>query len=493
MANKIVTYLSLPRDKEPPLCSYAWPAGDGRKGILNGRQTNEAPLQYFLSTFDFSGSEDQILCLCTEEVREYVLAWCGRTTFDYVKQSLTAYCAEHEISCPAFVDVPVDSLENDLELALAEIMKRIMPEDRVYIDATGGPRDANFMNILLMQALQYKGCPVVEMVYSFFSTVDQTKNCIRKLNDVSRIMRMTGAMAELTTYGRTRLFEQMSGELDGETVELVKKLHGLSETLEVSSFSADGQGPNFNKILTEINQALARCRKSEQLRPLMRQFLPVFREKLSFGNSNITLASVVRWCAENHLLQQSVTIFYENIYAELRNQGILYILPDRHTPDGHISYANDLTSRFLSECAKRFPTLYTNSVHKEFPEMTEKFLNRFLDDTVSFISDRVSFSSLGLLLLDCQLTRLIRNQMSHSVIYTEQSVKRRRAGKEMDCFYRMGQSNLVVHLPVEEIRKRMTAAAERLDSLCAQAAGKIVSGRESGTVSKQESGDSNRI
>ena len=482
MANKLITYLSLPRDEEPPLCSYAWPAGDGwREGVLNGRQTNEAPLQYFLSTFDFSGAGDRILCLCTEEVREHVLPWCGGTTFAYVEQSLTAYCAEHKIPCPVFVVVPIDSLENDLELALAEVMKRVAPADRVYIDATGGPRDASFMNILLMQALQYKGCPVVEVVYSFFSPVDQTKNCIRKLNGVSRIMRTTSAMAELTTYGRTRLFEQMSGELDSETGELVKKLHGLSEALEVSSFSAGGQGPNFNKILTEINQALARCRKSEQVRPLMRQFLPVFREKLSFGNSNITLASVVRWCAENHLLQQSVTIFYENIYAELRNQGILYILPDRHTSDGHVSYANDLTSRFLSACADRFPTLYTHPDCGEFPKMTEEFLNRFLGDTVSSIADRISFASLGLLLLDCQLTRLIRNQMSHSVIYTQQSVRRKRAGREMDCFYRMGQSDLVIHLPVEEIRKRMTEAAERLNSLCAQAAGKAASGYESGT------------
>ena len=88
--------------------------------------------------------------------------WAKKTSFEYVKARLEEYCRKQGRVCPELISISVADLEEDLEKALAELMERVSPGDRVYIDTTGGPRDANFMNILLLQALQYKGCPVEE-------------------------------------------------------------------------------------------------------------------------------------------------------------------------------------------------------------------------------------------------------------------------------------------------------------------------------------------
>ena len=74
---------------------------------------------------------------------------------------MTTWWARSKTSAPAkaskFEAVDIDIQAGDLESAMAEILDKVKRKDEIYIDATGGPRDANFILVMLMQALQFRG------------------------------------------------------------------------------------------------------------------------------------------------------------------------------------------------------------------------------------------------------------------------------------------------------------------------------------------------
>jgi len=323
MAKKIVTFFSLLRagGKEE---SYDYPnRGNGEK--ICGRQTNEAPLKYLMQTYFCRGEDITLIALCTPEVYDLVPEE-GVDTFSFVCDSLECFCRRRKLETPRVEEVKIRALEEHLEEALAQVMEHIQRGDEIFIDATGGPRDANFMNILLMQALSYKGCAVREMVYSFFG---QSEKCVRSLREVSRVMDTTSAMAEFSTYGRTRLMEQVFPEddaLPAEVCALKRSLKRFSDMLELCSYGKDGRA--LENCLKEIRKNIDACRASSSLNaPLFRQLLPVFEEKFSAGGGAFMLPGIVRWCAENHMIQQALTIYNENILRFFRINGIFTFVP----------------------------------------------------------------------------------------------------------------------------------------------------------------------
>ena len=611
MGNKIITYVSLLNDKrEPELYYYAYPANDPRRkagAMLSGRQTNEAPLKYFLSSepYPFSKS-DQILCLCTREVTETIIPWpwAQSSTYDYFEKSIKEFCSEAGHECPNFKRVIIDTQEPDLELALAEIMQFIKRGDQVYLDATGGPRDASFIVVLLLQALEFRGAQVKEIVYSYFSREKPEDNSIRRLDDISRILRIINALSEFTNYGRTRLFSEMTQEELGKDVSaLVSRLTEFSNALEVSSFTTENQGPDFDRILTGINSALENCKNSKNVRPLMKQLLPVFREKMTFGENGFSLASVVQWCAENQLLQQGATIFNENVIYTLRSGGILTLrnpppsketmtypltiskvfvrmcaaesfrIPADHNPEAKAFQAglvdrreeyrdycsagsvwetpsevlkgaeladcafrlilscffrDDLSCREIGDIAARaidlnYPELlpllakegkalrktgikvkkgkagmeefcrqwaaqrYRNAIAEimtaislrssGFAGRAKQILSAFQGKEkmpaeygsmlsssdigcISNYSKNVSKADLGLIFVYYPIIRLIRNQMSHSIIYDDSQ-----SSEVLSCLEKMGVSDIVVKLPMQDVQETLLAAAGCLGRL----------------------------
>lgn len=307
MAKKLVTFYSLLRAGAQEE-QYDYP-NRGERPMLCGRQTNEAPLKYLLQTYCRAGEGVTVIALCTPEVYVPVSAELGDTV-SYVRAALESYCADRGIAPLRVDEVKIRALEENLEEALGQVLERIDPGDEIYIDATGGPRDANFMNILLLQTLTHKGCRVGEMVYSFFGAEKK----VRSLNEVTRVMNVTNAMAEFSTYGRTRLLEQAfpeSADLAPEIRELKVAITRFSQKVELCDYGADGK--KLERCLKDIQEKLDRCARADLNAPLLKQMLPVFREKLSVGADLPMLPTIVRWCAENHLIQQGLTIYSEKI------------------------------------------------------------------------------------------------------------------------------------------------------------------------------------
>ena len=359
--HRIITFLTPLTTKKPAdmlaPAHYAYPPKDQRgNNMLDGVLSNEAPVKYILEKWEARPRKGvSVVCLCTEDAKKKI-SWPdagvnNETTFEYFQRVICRSCGWLNLEDVIPIDVYMQAMEINMEEALAEILKEIRRGDTVHIDTTGGLRDANFLNLLLMQALQYKGCKIGDIVYAYYDRGTQMGE-IRLLDYIPRITNTISAMSELTTYGRTRLFDNMSKNLDKDTRNLIQKMRTFSDSLEASAFSIGGKGPNWNDLVKDVSRTLMQCGQSDKVPPLMKELLPVFREKITMGSSSVTLSSVVHWCAENHLLQQGVVIFHENLPAELRTHKILTVMPDEPEEPGEetktIKCFKNLTRRFVT-------------------------------------------------------------------------------------------------------------------------------------------------
>lgn len=367
MAKKIITFISvlkpyngvLPQEK-----NYYCPNGEDSRP-LKGVQTNEAPLKYLLRR---DKPIEQILCLCTDEVKQPVQGANGQSSVDYLESKLLEFCEEEQIPHPEpmLTKIDIKPLEENMEQALAGLLEKIRPGDEILIDTTGGPRDANFLTMLIVQTISYVGCTVQSPVYSFFASGENSR--IRRLDETRYLMDLTSAVKEFTAYGRVDLLHELLDKEENPAIrDLGEKLKEFSDVLELNQYDEGNSGgsesldtreeekdkggaddPNpLESLLSEINELLDLCTRDETVRPLLKELLPVFRKKMSFQDGRITVPSVVNWCAENHMIQQSLTIYREKVIGYLKDEGIITIKKDRS-----YQHDNDLSTALAYHCAE---------------------------------------------------------------------------------------------------------------------------------------------
>ena len=149
MAKKIILYLSAYNPNNTSPAAYECPVG----GPVEGVQTNDAPVKYLLREHpDIS----EILCLVTPEVEKK--AW-GR--FREV-----VWEANPEVQCrPIFIPNGSDFAQD----ILPEVISKTQKNDEIFLETTGGFRDAVMYLLLISRALSYAGVRTSGAVYSNFN------------------------------------------------------------------------------------------------------------------------------------------------------------------------------------------------------------------------------------------------------------------------------------------------------------------------------------
>ena len=145
MAKKIILYLSAYNPNNTSPAAYECPVG----GPVEGVQTNDAPVKYLLREHpDIS----EILCLVTTEAEKK--AW-GR--FQKVVGE-----ANPEVQChPIFIPDGKDFAQD----ILPEVISKTQKDDEIFLETTGGFRDAVMYLLLISRALSYAGVKISGAVY----------------------------------------------------------------------------------------------------------------------------------------------------------------------------------------------------------------------------------------------------------------------------------------------------------------------------------------
>lgn len=175
--NYLLFVLSLLREGAPTI-TYA---ADGGTWECQGVQTNEAVTKYLADYLHKQGMRlNKIILLCSEEVRSIRLdSVGGRTTLEYYEDViwsfLEKYQQDYEDRDGIFKVIPLEPEKNQDVQDIVRPMKEILEvteenepgmAQHLYIDFTGGMRNAALLMIFACRILQRIGVYVDKILYS---------------------------------------------------------------------------------------------------------------------------------------------------------------------------------------------------------------------------------------------------------------------------------------------------------------------------------------
>ena len=163
MAKKILLFLSTCREESP---EYEYRCPDGT--MVRGVQSNEAPVKYLLARYT---EISEIICVVTEEAKR--TAWerfCREISKENPKIRITDVFCDGEDS-EAFIKGP-----------MPKILANVNSGDEIFLDTTGGFRNAVTYMLLITRILSYSEISVSAAVYSNYNK--------KEIEDLSETMRL---------------------------------------------------------------------------------------------------------------------------------------------------------------------------------------------------------------------------------------------------------------------------------------------------------------
>lgn len=273
MISKIILFLSTYNSKSTEV-RYTCPDGSS----VLGTQTNDAPVRYLLKTHP---DVQKIICVVTTQAQE--------TIWEHFQRIVKETAPEVEI-----IPISYEEDENFSEKAIPAILEHTQRDDQIFLDVTGGFRNANMYLLLLSRVLSYKGIRTAGAVYSNFKTAT-----VEDISHLLELFDLVGGMQELTSFGNVQTlrayYDQQTKRNppgDKKIADLLTSMERLTETI---TLCRTGQ---IEERLNRFNIALKSAEDCED--PLMRTLLPAFHEK--FGRK-LTTPGLIKWCVENGMIQ----------------------------------------------------------------------------------------------------------------------------------------------------------------------------------------------
>lgn len=352
MASKIILFLSTFNNRSEEK-SYLCPDGSA----VPGTQTNDAPIRYLLKAH--SGIQ-KIICVVTTQARE--------TAWEHFQSIVKEAVPEVEM-----IPIPYEENEDFSERAIPLILDHIQRDDEIFLDVTGGFRNANMYLLLLSRVLSYKGIRKASAVYSNYNT--------KTVEDISHLIEMfdlVGGMQELTSFGNVQTlrayYDRQRQPRDEKIIALLTSMERLTETITLCRTN------QIEERLEKFNSALTDAEECED--PLLRALLPAFRDK--FGRK-LTTPGLIGWCVENGMIQQALTIYKERIptYLIRECKDILEIDLNAPEPENVKSYENEDEAWFCEYLLPRIDKLdngtrYSGIKPKCSPDALRKILMDYL-------------------------------------------------------------------------------------------------------------------
>ena len=128
-------------------------------GIIKGKSTYEAPLRYMIKKLYTTDREilDRIIFIGTSETDD---------AYSEAKEIVKNQCSEHNIKLPDMeVYVKYDFGSSEFSSAMEQVAEKLQKSDKIYIDTTGGSRNASVFTMFLIRLLEYKGIKFEKAIY----------------------------------------------------------------------------------------------------------------------------------------------------------------------------------------------------------------------------------------------------------------------------------------------------------------------------------------
>lgn len=315
--NILISYLSLYNKKTER--SY-YTNGFCAEESIAAVQTNEPVLRLLEKNLEEKGEKigRVIPILSFSAENNKCNAEPDRTTYEFFCGLTAEVVGTDGVLCPVREYEDENTLK-ETGAVIREICGLITADDDIYIDTSGGTRTSANMLQLLAKILEYKG---YRLVGSFYANINYVRPRIETTKDFTELTMLADAVNEFVHTGRSyQLSECFKGEKHEEIAELIKYMDEFTDRIQLCSIS------ELDDTLTKMRRQIEKVREiqsDETKIVILENLLPVIENKFfKVGSDGIDYCRMIKWCLENGLIQQAVTIYIEKMPKYIFDNRIL--------------------------------------------------------------------------------------------------------------------------------------------------------------------------
>lgn len=277
-------------------------------------QTNEACAKYLLKMLDQSGGRlNEYIRVQSPSVKQ------DEFTMRYLDSRIEEFCGENAIPLPHRDDVCLSKeAENEhrYDEALSEVSQKILgiaetaADNRVaiYLDMAGGKRDHYVFIQLLTKLLSFYG----HEIHAYYADITGEKQTIVNTDLSFEHMKILDAVNEFVCSGSASALRKCFKDTQSRTVkDLLKVMEEFSDAIQLCSIKLGDTLLRLNQQLDQTEQFVTDDKEGLFI---VKTMIPLIRSKFNIKSDDSFYATlgIVKWCLENNLIQQALTIYREN-------------------------------------------------------------------------------------------------------------------------------------------------------------------------------------
>lgn len=489
--NKLILFLSKYKNTTSE-CKYK-SKYDGTENEIKGIQTPDAPTKYFINDLAENNKKlDSILCITSHEANN----GNEESAFENYEKMLNGFCKEKNIDIPKLIKLnfdynfvenrPIDECDRYRDL-FKSIVDQVSENDTVYIDYTSGIRDTSLLIILMIRYLEYAGIKCGGMIYSYFNFEDKQKNKIIDIKSTYDLFGLLNGVNEFTSFGKSKTLSNYYKNIKKE-----KEEHNeINELIEImDKFSKDMSlcmVEDIDKITKELNENIKKAEKkikaeeiddktnNNENKLMNYMFFNLIKEiKKKFyleEGEEITCINLIKWCLDNDLTQQALTLYVEKIpeyYFDME-----FFTKDKTSLETTIRNLNiqidNYTNIFYTGIYANIFWEYRNKNKKnvnilEYKNKNSQYTYNGKINSIIILSEapnnmpewsNIKINDLIVIMKDYLFFKIMRNQINHA--------KKSKLREEVINF--LNEENYKSNIDAEYIKDKMYESIERISKI----------------------------
>lgn len=394
---------------------------------------------------------------------------------DYFDKAITPSFSEVtvEIPCGNSLD-DTKQLGNNI-ICLCEAIvayKEQLPENskiKLYIDTTGGFRNAAMLFLIVGRIMSYLG---IEVANIFYTSWNKGKCTVHEIKDIYDLLDLIAGFEEFLMFGSAKKlndhykldsFVRTKGDQDLNQKSINDLIKAMNRFSDVINISRRGE---FKTELSYLAERLSKIRFDQDssaedfnyqlikfLRePIEKEYTSLFEPKVLNTNDDL---SYVEWCLKHDYVQQALTLFKECVPTVLIEKGIIEVDKDifcKYLEEKKLSQnksvLKDAFTYWLNEDSERkvdnsftfdeFYSIYAKNAKLEVDveDLEDKVFVAINDSRLDFIKNYGDKDG-----LDKSLKEIVRDYVAKirdnvfkiRNAYTEEHEQKRMLAQELNC------------------------------------------------------------
>lgn len=252
---------------------------------------------------------------------------------------------------------------------------------KLYIDTTGGFRNAAMLFLIVGRIMSYLG---IEVANIFYTSWNKGKCTVHEIKDIYDLLDLIAGFEEFLMFGSAKKLNdhykldsfvrtKVDQDLNQKSInDLIKAMNRFSDVINIS------RRGEFKTELSYLAERLSKIRFDQDssaedfnyqlikfLRePIEKEYTSLFEPKVLNTNDDL---SYVEWCLKHDYVQQALTLFKECVPTVLIERGIIEVDKEqfnKHLQDENLKAEKKILENAFKCWKAKYPKRNTDQLFK---------------------------------------------------------------------------------------------------------------------------------